>query len=246
VRGGPGGLANLPGVWGGLTFRHGVVGELLGVAHVPPPLPLQLQEDGDRAVDLGLVVGGRAEDDGVLRAGQTDVGSRSGLPRPARQPPAAPPPACVRRWGRSPRRPASRSRRPRRTAPRCRLGREAALAPRSPHPGRAPGTRTPSPGLPATAPPGGNGLYLSAPCRTASRPRPLPAPSPPSCPCVRSSGWKLPATLRSESGRWEPRRQTQHPSPPRPVPSPRSLLSWMGSEMMGWRARVKFPLLSQR
>lgn len=58
-----------------LTFHHGVVGELLRVAHVPPSLPLQLQEDGDGTVDLGLVVGGRAEDDGVLRAAKMGVGT---------------------------------------------------------------------------------------------------------------------------------------------------------------------------
>lgn len=77
---------------GVLTFHHGVVGELLGVTHVTPPLPLQLQEDGDRTVDLGLVVGGRAEDDGILWAGKMDMGSCSslepgtGLPHPAGQP----------------------------------------------------------------------------------------------------------------------------------------------------------------
>lgn len=33
---------------------------------------------------------------------------------------------------------------------------------------------------------------------------------------------------------------------PLPNLSPCSLLSWMGSEMTGWRASVKFPLLSRR
>lgn len=43
------------------------VGELFGVAAVAGLFPLQLQEDGDRPLNLRAVIGRRFEHDGVLR-----------------------------------------------------------------------------------------------------------------------------------------------------------------------------------
>lgn len=231
------------------------------------------------------------------------------------EPPHLPVPACARPWGRSPRRPASRSRHPRRSAPRCHLGGKRGLAPPVSLPGRAPGTRPRS--LATSGPWGWDRFHLS-PCRVsqlegtpftfldlvAQQVDLIPAPhragrlihprdlqvgspgglcrakrrgvrlttsSPPILPCPLPTALGVPGAGLAKTGPFTPRHRAMmrakppgdgwqsrihqpNTAPTQPTPpTPRqqelalhSLLSWMGSEMTGCRASVKFPLLSRR